>query len=201
VPVVGIGLLNQQGYFRQTIDKVGNQHELFFFQSPGQLPITPLRQADGEWLRVKVEWPGASILLRAWQVKIGRSNLYLLDRNDVANILGLRTEDLLALGRQNPDDPSENFNKAYLAIRGSGAISGVSQLHWKVSRSIFTNLFPQWNEYVVTVNYITNGVNMLSWDSVAADNLWTEACVKERWRRTTGTLAPDVNQPTTPGTA
>src|ERR1700693_2611717 len=52
--------------------------------------------------------------------------------------------DLLALGRQNPDDASEAFNIAYLAIRGSGAVNGVSRLHGEVSRQLFEPLFPRW---------------------------------------------------------
>ena len=58
--------------------------------------------------------------------------------------LGLSFRDLMALGRQNPDDDQEPFNMAYLAIRGSGAVNGVSQLHGEVSRSIFQPLFPRW---------------------------------------------------------
>jgi starch phosphorylase len=45
--------------------------------------------------------------------------------------LGIPLHDLLALGRQNPNDPAEDFNMAYLAIRGSGAVNGVSRLHGK----------------------------------------------------------------------
>jgi starch phosphorylase len=44
VPVVGMGLLYQQGYFRQVIDKDGAQQALFPYNDPGQLPITPVRQ-------------------------------------------------------------------------------------------------------------------------------------------------------------
>jgi starch phosphorylase len=106
--------------------------------------------------------------------------------------LGIRPDELLALGRQNPYNSSENFNMAYLAIRGSGAVNGVSRLHGKVSRSIFTNLFPQWPVNEVPVNYVTNGVHMSSWDSVAADDLWTEACGKERWRGTTETHGHNI---------
>ena len=51
VPVVGVGLLYQQGYFRQVIDKDGAQQALFPYNDPGQLPITPLRHPNGEWLR------------------------------------------------------------------------------------------------------------------------------------------------------
>ena len=85
VPVVGVGLLYQQGYFRQVIDKYGAQQALFPYNDPGQLPITPLRQANGEWLRLKIALPGYSVWVRAWQVQVGRVKLYLLDSNDAAN--------------------------------------------------------------------------------------------------------------------
>src|SRR5476651_1363177 len=85
VPVVGVGLLYQQGYFRQVIDKDGAQQALFPYNDPGQLPITPVRRANGEWLRFEFELPGYSVWLRAWQVQVGRVKLYLLDSNDAAN--------------------------------------------------------------------------------------------------------------------
>jgi hypothetical protein len=85
VPVVGVGLLYQQGYFRQVIGKDGAQEALFPYNDPGQLPITPLRHANGEWLRLEIALPGYSVWLRAWQVQVGRVKLYLLDSNDAAN--------------------------------------------------------------------------------------------------------------------
>ena len=85
VPVVGVGLLYQQGYFRQVIDKDGAQQALYPYNDPGQLPITPLRQPNGEWLRLEIALPGYSVWLRAWQVQVGRVKLYLLDSNDAAN--------------------------------------------------------------------------------------------------------------------
>jgi len=292
VPVAGVGLLYQQGYFRQVIDKDGAQQALYPYNDPGQLPITPLRQPNGEWLRLEIALPGYSVWLRAWQVEAGRVKLYLLDSNDAANFpahrgitsqlygggpelrlvqelllgiggwrllhalgikpevchlneghaafatlerardfmeetgqpfevaltatragnlftthtavaagfdrfspalieqylgvyaekkLGIALRDLLALGRQNPHDSTESFNMAYLAIRGSGAVNGVSRLHGKVSRHLFESLFPRWPEDEVPVGHITNGVHMPTWDSAAADDLWTEACGKGRW--------------------
>ena len=303
VPVVGVGLLYQQGYFRQIIDKDGAQQALFPYNDPGQLPIMPLRQANGEWLRLEIALPGYSVWLRAWQVQVGRVKLYLLDSNDAANVpahraitselygggpelrlkqelllgiggwrllgalgiqpevchlneghaafailerarafmnetgqpfevalavtragnlftthtavaagfdrfaptlieqylgryaqekLGIPVHDLLALGRQNPNDSSERFNMAYLAFRGSGAVNGVSRLHGKVSRKIFEPLFPHWPEDEVPVGHVTNGVHMPTWDSAPADDLWTEVCGKDRWRRTTNTLEQDI---------
>jgi starch phosphorylase len=305
VPVVGVGLLYQQGYFRQVIDRDGAQQALYPYNDPGQLPITPLRQANGEWLRLEIALPGYSVWLRAWQVQVGRVKLYLLDSNDAANFpahrgitselygggpelrlkqelllgiggwrllgaLGIRPEvchlneghaafavlerarsfmqaagqpfdvalaatragnlftthtavaagfdrfapdligqylggyaeqklgitlhDLLALGRRNPNDSSESFNMAYLAIRGSGAVNGVSRLHGKVSRELFAPLFPRWPADEVPVGHVTNGVHMPSWDSAPADVLWTKACGKDRWLGTMKTLEKDIRR-------
>lgn len=305
VPVAAIGLLYQRGYFRQVIDKDGVQQALYPYNDPMQLPITPLRKPNGEWLRLEIQMPGWSLWIRTWQVKVGRLRLYLLDSNDPANypahrgvtselygggtelrlkqemILGiggwrlleqlnlapevchlneghaafaileraycfmkasgqpfhialevtragnlftthtavpagfdrfppalieqyLKTysekklkiplKDLLALGRLNPNDPEEHFNMAYLAIRGSGAISGVSRLHGSVSKDLFARHFPRWPLKEIPVGYVTNGVHMPSWDSAAADNLWTKACGKERWLRNTDALENGIRK-------
>ena len=58
VPVVGVGLLYQQGYFRQMIEPERNAAGPFPYNDPGQLPIAPLRQANGEWLRLEIALPG-----------------------------------------------------------------------------------------------------------------------------------------------
>ena len=303
VPVIGVGLLYQQGYFRQVIDNDGMQQALYPFNEPGQLPITPLRQSNGEWLRLEIVLPGYSVWLRTWQVQVGRVKLYLLDSNDAANYpahrgitselygggpevrlkqelllgiggwrllaalgiepevchlneghaafailerarsfmeltgqsfevalavtragnlftthtavaagfdrftpalieqylknyaeqqLGITLHDLLALGRLNSNDSSESFNMAYLAIRGSGAVNGVSRLHGKVSRHLFEPLFPHWPLDEVPVGHVTNGVHVPTWDSIAADELWTNVCGKDRWLRATETLEQDI---------
>ena len=292
VPVVGVGLLYQQGYFRQKIDSDGNQLALYPYNDPGQLPITPLRRENGEWMRLEFNLPGFPQWVRVWKASAGRVKLYLLDSNDLGNfptdrsitselygggtelrfkqemilgiagwrlleelgldpevchlneghasmailerarsfmektgqpfevaltatragnlftthtavpagfdlfpphlveqylgeyaekMLGISTHQLLALGRKNPHDNSEPFNMAYLAIRGSGDINGVSSLHGEVSRDIFGPLFPDWPTSEVPVNHVTNGVHMPTWDSKEADQIWTDACGKDRW--------------------
>ena len=85
VPVVGVGLLWGQGYFRQDFDSEGRQRALYPVNDPGQLPIRPLRRANGEWLRFQIQLPGSKIWLRCWEVFVGRTKLYLLDTNDFAN--------------------------------------------------------------------------------------------------------------------
>ena len=303
MPVIAVGLLYQQGYFRQVIDKDGAQQALFPYNDPGQLPITAVRRPNGEWLRLEIALPGYSVWLRAWQVQVGRATLYLLDSNDAANVpshrgitselygggpelrlvqeivlgiggwrllgelglrpdvchlneghaafavlerarsfmqatgepfdvalavtragnlftthtavaagfdrfapaligqylggyaqreLGLSLDDLLGLGRQDPADSSEPFNMAYLALRGSGRANGVSRLHGTVSRDLFAPLFPRWPTGEVPIGHVTNGVHMPSWDSAAADDLWTTACGKNRWLGTVDSLEQRV---------
>jgi len=108
--------------------------------------------------------------------------------------LGIALPDLLALGRQNPADAAESFNMAYLAIRGSGSVNGVSRLHGKVSRHLFEPLFANWPANEVPIGHVTNGVHMPTWDSAAADELWTKACGQDRWLGITTTLEPDLRR-------
>jgi len=308
VPIIGVGLLYQQGYFRQEIDAHGWQQAVYPFNDPGQLPIKPLRDANGEWLRISLNFPGGKLRLRTWLAQVGRARLYLLDTNDPANIpshrgitselyggdaelrlkqelvlgiggwrllqslgpapevchlneghaafavlerarahmqenhqpfdlalaitragnlftthtpvsagfdrfapelvekyfrryaeqeLSISVHDLLSLGRRDAKDSSEPFNMAYLAMRGSGAVNGVSQLHGQVSRKIFQVLFPRWPEPEVPVSHVTNGVHMPTWDSAEADRLWEKSCGKERWRgelETVGSNLRDVSE-------
>jgi glycogen phosphorylase len=95
--------------------------------------------------------------------------------------LGISSDALLALGRQNPHDAAEPFNMAYLAIRGSAAVNGVSRLHGAVSRDLFQSLFPRWPTDEVPVGYVTNGVHTPTWTGAAADELWTRVCGSGRW--------------------
>lgn len=303
VPVLGIGLLYQQGYFRQVIDRDGAQRALYPYNDPGQLPVRPLREPGGEWLRLELSFPGYTVWLRGWEAQVGRTRLFLLDSNDPANLpvhrgitselyggsaelrlqqelvlgmggwrllrmlgikpevchlneghaafavverardcmdetnqpfdvalavtragnlftthtpveagfdrfppelidhylrgyseqkLGMPLEALLALGRQNANDHGEPFNMAYLAVRGSGAVNGVSRLHGAVSRRIFQPLFPRWPQSEVPIKHVTNGVHMPSWDSAAADEFWTTHCGKDRWMGATEPLGDVV---------
>ncbi|HEV8678956.1 MAG TPA: alpha-glucan family phosphorylase, partial [Stellaceae bacterium] len=81
---------------------------------------------------------------------------------------------------------------AYLAMRGSARSIGVSRQHGAVSRRLFQPLFPRWPEHEVPVGHVTNGIHVPTWDSPAADRLWTAACGKERWRCIPNTLADQV---------
>ena len=71
-------------------------------------------------------------------------------------------------------------------------MNGVSRLHGKVSRHLFEPLFPQWPADEVPVGHVTNGVHVPTWDSAPADDLWTEACGKDRWLGTMKTMEQDI---------
>jgi starch phosphorylase len=294
VPLVGVGLLYQRGYFRQKLSPRGEQIELYPLNDPTMLPIAPLRDDNGAWVQVPLQLPGRILHLRAWHVQVGRRSLLLLDSNHLLNdpadrgitgelyggsaelrlqqelVLGIAgwqlleqlgidcpvchlneghaafavlararqymrrhgasfdvalratragnlftthtpveagfdrfdpelialylgdfatsvevpVERLLALGRRDPANRHESFNMALLAARGCGAMNGVSRLHGQISRRIFQSAFARWPEHEVPVSHVTNGVHTPSWDSPAADDLWTTACGKGRWRDT-----------------
>jgi starch phosphorylase len=304
VPLVGIGLLYQQGYFRQAINSEGRQIEFYPYNDPSQMPILPVQDKEGQWLKVNVEFPGRLVKLRVWQARVGRVKLYLLDSNDPENSpadqcitselygggpemrlqqemvlgiggwrllqalgikaevchlneghaalavveragmfrestgqsfevaleatragnvftthtpvaagfdrfdpslvyqylkryteqLGIGAEELMDLGRERPGNTAEPLNMAYLAVRGSGIVNAVSRLHGRVSRCIFQNLFPRWPQQEVPVTYITNSVHVPTWDSEAADKLWTSSCGKNRWVGTLDTVETDLKK-------
>jgi starch phosphorylase len=111
-----------------------------------------------------------------------------------AGALGLTLDGLLALGRQDPGNENEPLNMAYLASRGVGHVNGVSRLHGEVSRRIFQTLFPRWPREEVPISYVTNGIHTPSWDSAAADMLWSKSCGKERWLGTLSTLEDELKK-------
>ncbi len=85
VPVVGVGLLYQQGYFRQVLNPQREQLAFYPFNEPASMPVQPARTPAGDWLRVSVALPGREVSLRVWRVQVGRVDLYLLDSNDPIN--------------------------------------------------------------------------------------------------------------------
>ncbi len=85
VPLVGIGLLYQQGYFHQVLANDGSQTETFPYNDPLILPIVPVRNNDGSRLRIKLPLPGRDLYLMVWKARVGRVDLYLLDSNDPLN--------------------------------------------------------------------------------------------------------------------
>ncbi len=289
VPLVGVGILYQQGYFRQVLAQDGSQIEAFPYNDPSSLPIEPVYDKEGGRLRVRMSLPGRSLYLRVWKAKVGRVSLFLLDSNDPSNSpwdraitaslyapgqelrliqeiilgiggwlalekMGIKPEvchmneghaafvvlaraysfmqevgcsfpvalwatragnvftthtpveagfdrferDLLrkyakdytaasglshnalaTMGAKTIEDDSSLFNIAFLALSGSCFVNGVSRLHGRVSKRIFQSRYPRWPVIELPVQYVTNGVHVPTWDSPAAQKLWSEICQED----------------------
>lgn len=85
LPAIGIGLLFQEGYFRQMINADGWQREAYPYNEPATMPIRPVLDDGGPGLRIPLELPGRTLQLRVWQASVGCTTLYLLDSNDPLN--------------------------------------------------------------------------------------------------------------------
>ncbi|MGC9349093.1 MAG: alpha-glucan family phosphorylase, partial [Anaerolineae bacterium] len=81
LPLVGVGLLYQQGYFRQYLNQAGWQQEAYEDNHFDNLPLILERDPEGAPLTVEVQLPGRSVTAQVWRVQVGRVPLYLLDTN------------------------------------------------------------------------------------------------------------------------
>jgi starch phosphorylase len=81
VPLAGVGLLYQQGYFRQYLTEAGWQQEEYVTNDFHNLPLTLERNGEGEPLIVEAPFPGRRVFAQIWRADAGRVPLYLLDTN------------------------------------------------------------------------------------------------------------------------
>lgn len=276
LPLVGVGLLYQSGYFRQYLNPDGWQQETYPVNDFQNLPLQPVNGMDGKPLCVDIDLPGRQVCARVWRVQVGRIPLYQLDTNVESNTaadraitgalyggdrelriqqeivlgiggikalqalgirptichmneghsaflglerarrlmdelqlsyyqarqatsagniftthtpvpagfdlfdpwlmgkyfgeyvkhLGLTMDQLLAYGRQNPQDAGESFNMAILAARHSSSANGVSHLHGEVTRRMNRRMWPGYALDEIPIGYVTNGVHTRSWVSL-----------------------------------
>jgi len=295
IDIVGVGLLYQEGYFRQRLNVDGWQEEYYPVNDFSQLPVLPETEADGSPLTVSVDLPGRQVTIRVWRVNVGRLALYMLDTNDPANLhedqsitdrlyggdldmrmrqeivlgmgglralarlgvhpdvchlneghsgfmildrirmlmqerqlsfaearevaragtvftthtpvpagidrfppymmeryfaaycqeVGISVAELMALGREHPDDPNSPFSPTILALRLSAHSNGVSRLHGLVSRRMFQVLWPGVPVNEVPVSSVTNGIHQLSFISHEIALLY-ERYLGPRWREEPG---------------
>ena len=79
VPMVGVGLLYGQGYFRQLLDKNGIQDEAYVDTDRQAIAMCPALDVDHQPVQVGIETRVGTIFAKVWQLDIGRVRLYLLD--------------------------------------------------------------------------------------------------------------------------
>ena len=275
VPVVGVGMLYRQGYFRQVIDPAGQQRERFPDNDFYGLPVRPQLDAAGEPVTIQVALNDHDVSARLWRMDVGRVPIIFLDadlpanspadreltaklyqgdadvrlrqemllgiggmralealdmRPSVAHMneghsaflvlerlraladssglsgpavrhivgattvftthtpvpaghdefsaeqidqhlarylreIGLTPEDLMRLGRTEPDNSDEPFGMTVLAMREAASRNGVSDLHGAVSRKMWRRLWPQVPVHEVPIGHVTNGIHLRSWVS------------------------------------
>src|ERR1035438_2535164 len=85
VPLVAVGLLYQQGYFKQYLNPAGWQQETYEDNDFRNLPLSLELRADGRPLTIEVAYDGRVVTVQIWRVRVGRVNLFLLDTNVAAN--------------------------------------------------------------------------------------------------------------------
>ncbi len=85
IPLVGVGLLYQGGYFHQYLNADGWQQETYPINDFHNLPIQPVEDGPGKQLTVHIDFPGRRLSAQIWKVQVGRVPLYLLDTNVAEN--------------------------------------------------------------------------------------------------------------------
>lgn len=271
LPLVGVGFMYPQGYFRQRIPSHGWQEAVYQQLDMGKAPVLPVLEEDGEPLKICVDLAGRPVYARVWHVQAGRIPLYLMDtdvdendpwdrelsarlysgdsemrirqeimlgiggvrmlralgvqpfgwhmneghsaflvleciREKVAaglsfakaraevskhsiftthtpvpaghdtfgfhmveqyftgfwEELGISREEFLGLGGHE-EEWGMAFNMTVLALRLSGQSNGVSQLHGKVSRRMWQEVWPSKKVEEVPITAITNGIHIPTW--------------------------------------
>ena len=284
VPLIGVGLLYRQGYFRQRLNRSGWQEDYYIDNVFQQMPLELMLNERGEVLTIELQVRQRMVKIQIWRVQVGRVSLYLLDTDREDNdpidrwltghlyggnqdtriaqevVLGiggvkaltalgiqpsihhlneghaafctleiawqemertgkafydveasvrdrcvftthtpvpaghdvfspdlmdshfaqywtqlrLSREQFLALGAKRLGDPWEPFGMTVLALRMCRAANGVSELHGRVSRQMWTALYPDRPEDRVPIGHITNGVHAPTWTAPLMADLYTQ---------------------------
>ncbi|MFB0547037.1 MAG: alpha-glucan family phosphorylase, partial [Anaerolineae bacterium] len=81
LPMVGVGLLYQEGYFRQYLSSDGWQQESYPINDLYNMPIQLRKDENGDPLIISVDFPGRQVKAQVWQADVGRVPLFLFDTN------------------------------------------------------------------------------------------------------------------------
>lgn len=292
VPLVAVGLLYNRGYFRQRLNHDGWQQEIYPQYDFYQMPLTLIRDGEGQPVRIEVEFPDRTVNCHIWRAEVGRISLFLLDSNVLENqptdqgitdtlyggdsemrirqemILGIggmkalravginptvchmneghaaflgverlrqfmkdhncdlatarqvivgsnvftthtpvpagfdlfppdllerymgrsiseagmSFDQFLRQGRLDPNNQGEAFNMAILAMDNANHVNGVSELHAKVTREMFSSRWPTYPEEEAPVDAVTNGIHTMTWVSQRMSNLFN-SYLGDDWRR------------------
>ena len=111
IPLVGVGILYQEGYFQQYLNADGYQLELYPLNDYVNLPVKLQTDAAGAPLKISIPLPGRDVMAQIWKVQVGRVSLYLLDTNIDDNV---RPEDRNLTDRLYGGDRRTRFRQEML---------------------------------------------------------------------------------------
>ncbi|HEY2147024.1 MAG TPA: alpha-glucan family phosphorylase, partial [Pirellulales bacterium] len=141
IPMVGIGLCYNQGYFRQRVDLSGWQQEDYIDVDYARLPLRHVIGKDGQPISVRIQTRGAEIVARVWQLAVGRNTLLLLD----SDVDGNQPEDRELTARLYGGDHRVRIRQELLlgvggvrVLRALGIVPGV--IHLNEGHSAFAAL-------------------------------------------------------------
>lgn len=86
VNITAVGLLYRYGYFTQKLSAAGDQVAQYEPQHFDKIPVSPVRDSDGNWMSVEIAFPGRVLNARIWKTEVGRTDLYLLDTDHDSNL-------------------------------------------------------------------------------------------------------------------
>ena len=152
IPLTGVGLLYRYGYFRQVISAGGEQVALSDAQHFSRLPVTPVRDEEGQWKTVQIVFPGRTLSARIWRVQVGRIPLYLLDTDFEDNQEGDRGITHNLYGGDNENRLKQEILLGIGGIRALRAIGLDTDLyHCNEGHAAFTSL-ERLREYIQIEN-------------------------------------------------
>ncbi len=85
IPLIGVGLMYQQGYFRQYLTPDGWQQETYPENDFHNMPMKLVKNGDGNPLTVSVKVGERNVFVRVWKLEVGRVSVYMLDTNNQMN--------------------------------------------------------------------------------------------------------------------
>ncbi|MEW5702197.1 MAG: alpha-glucan family phosphorylase [Candidatus Zixiibacteriota bacterium] len=125
IPLVGVGLLYQKGYFQQYLNADGWQQETYPDNDFYNLPLRPLIGHDGRALKVAVEFPGRRVLAQVWEVTVGRTRLFLMDCNVPENA----SDDRMITAELYGGDSERRIQQEI--VLGMGGVRALATLGWE----------------------------------------------------------------------
>ena len=145
VRMTGIGLLYRYGYFTQRLSTSGEQENIYEAQLFDKIPVSAVRDGEGNWVTIKIALPGRDLHARVWKVNVGRVELFLMDtdfednlpedRSVTHHLYGgdwenrLKQELLLGVGGIRLLDKINRHFDVYHCNEGHAAFTGLERIH------------------------------------------------------------------------